>query len=290
MAASESKRPAAAKKAKGDAAEREYVDGVPRLLVLGKAKAILDVFSVREPELTVAELAARTKLPPTTCFRLVRNLAASGLLEKSGDRYRIGLAVIRWASSALESRSLFRICAPTLDWLRDETGESSLLCVREGSSIVLVARSNSTHSVARHLHIGEVSPLNAGSTGKVFLAFDPQAARLLPPDDQLETLTANTITDRARLDADVEATRAAGFAWSSEEKNVGASGITAPIFDRSRSMVAGIGIAGPAIRMGEDFIERYGATVVRAAAEVSAALGIDEGDAPNLAVARVAVT
>jgi IclR family transcriptional regulator, acetate operon repressor len=290
MAASKSKPPAAAKKANGDAAEREYVDGVPRLLVLGKAKAILDAFSVREPELTAAELAARTGLPPSTCFRLVRNLAAQGLLEKSGDRYRMGLAVIRWASSALESRSLFRLCVPTLDRLRDETGESSLLCVREGNTIVLVAHSNSTQSVARNLRIGEVSPLNAGSTGKVFLAFDPEAAQLLPRDSALESLTANTITDRRRLDAEVEATRAAGFAWSAGEKNVGASGITAPVFDRTRAMVAAIGITGPANRMGEHFIERYGPLVAQAAAEVSAALGFDEGDAPNTGVARVTVS
>lgn len=292
MAASESKRPAAAKKGKGkgNAAEREYVDGVPRLLVLGKAKAILDAFSVREPELTSAELAARTGLPPTTCFRLVRNLAAAGLLERNGDHYRIGLAVIRWASSALESRTLFRICGPTLDRLRDETGESSLLCVREGSTIVLVAHSNSTQPVARQVHVGEVSPLNAGSTGKVFLAFDPGAAELLPPERKLESLTTNTITDRRRLEAEVEAARAAGFAWSSEEKNVGALGITAPIFDRSRAMVAGIGITGVASRMGEHFIERYSPMVRKAAAEISAALGFDEGDVPDPGAARVATT
>jgi IclR family acetate operon transcriptional repressor len=290
MAASKSEPPAAGKKAKGGAAEREYVDGVPRLLVLGKAKAILDAFSVREPELTAAELAARTGLPPSTCFRLVRNLAAHGLLEKSGDRYRMGLAVIRWANSALESRSLFRLCVPTLDRLRDETGESSMLCIREGNTIVLVAHSNSTQSVARNLRIGEVSPLNAGSTGKVFLAFDPEAAALLPPDNELESLTAKTITDRRRLDAEVEATRAAGFAWSAGEKNVGAAGITAPVFDRTRAMVAAIGISGPANRMGEHFSERYGPQVVQGAAELSAALGFDAGGAPDPGVARVEVS
>lgn len=260
----------------GRPASREHVDGVPRLLVLGKATRILDAFSVREPELSVAELASRADLPPTTCLRLVRNLASDGLLERVGDRYRIGLAVIRWASSALESRSLVRLSGSTLDRLRDESGESALLCVRDGSSVVLVGLANSRQSVARTLHIGEVSPLHAGSTGKVFLAFDREAYYSLPSSKNLIALTENTIVDRDRLETEIAAIRRAGYASSLEEKNLGAAGITAPIFDQSSKMVAAVGLTGPMTRMGKSFISRYAGAVKQAATEISAALGFAE--------------
>jgi IclR family transcriptional regulator, acetate operon repressor len=278
MPETRSKRPPSVAKVDGSAQAREYVDGVPRLLVLGKAMRILDAFTVREPELSVAELTSRTGLPSTTCFRLVRNLASDGLLERNGDRYRIGLAVIRWASSALEGRDLLVTSRPTLDWLRDESGESSLLCVRDGASVVLLALANSRHSVARHLNIGEVSPLHAGSTGKVFLAFDPEAYAALPSDRPLEAVTARTITDRRKLEGEMASIRSAGFASSIEEKNIGAVGITAPVFDIRRRMVAAVGLTGPAGRMGADVIGRYSEAVRKAASEISAALGYAEPD------------
>jgi IclR family transcriptional regulator, acetate operon repressor len=276
MPATKSKRPPA--KAEGSTQAREYVDGVPRLLVLGKARSILDAFTVGQPELSVTELTSRTGLPSTTCFRLVRNLASDGLLERNGDRYRIGLAVIRWASAALEGRDLVGLSRPTLDRLRDECGESSLLCVRDGASVVLVGLANSRHSVARHLNIGEVSPLHAGSTGKIFLAFDPEAYASLPADQPLEALTARTITDRRKLEGEMASIRSVGLASSIEEKNIGAVGITAPVFDMGRRMVAAVGLTGPAGRMGADVIGTYSEAVRKAASEISAALGYSEPD------------
>ncbi len=153
---------------------REQVDGVPRLLVLAKARSILDAFSARTPELTIADFVSRTGLPTSTCVRIVRNLTYDGMLERSGDRYRIGLAIVRWASLALMGRSLVELSTAALEQLRDETGESAQLCVREGQLAVAVAVANSHHSVVRQLRLGEVHVLHAGSMGKTFLAFDPR--------------------------------------------------------------------------------------------------------------------
>lgn len=203
---------------------REYVDGVSRLLVLAKARGILDAFTLEQPQLTLAQVAAKTGLPSSTCLRLVRNLAHEGLLERVDDRYRIGLSIVRWASSAIESRSLVSVATPTLERLRDETGESTLLRVREGDLAVLVAVANSHHAVVRRLRIGEVTPLHAGSSGRIFLAFDADA-RL--PAGALDVFTERTPTDRAQLDDQVAGIRTDGFAMSVEERNEGVAGISA---------------------------------------------------------------
>ena len=229
------------------AVSREFVDGVPRILVLSKARTILDAFSEGDSELTLQALTTRSGIPPTTCLRLVRNLVHEGFLERTGDRYRMGMSIVRWAAYALDGRDLVVSARPILEQLRDETGESAHLCVRQGGFRVMVAVAESRHSVLRLLRVGEVVPLHVGSTGKVFLAFDDAAP--IPDVASLVAYTAQTRVDLELLKADVEKIRALGYAMSFEERDVGAVGITAPIFDHRRSMVGAIGLSGPIQRL-----------------------------------------
>lgn len=251
---------------------REHVDGVPRLLVLAKAKHILDAFTIEAPELSVAEIVARTHLPVSTCSRIVRNLAYDGMLERVGDRYRIGLTIVRWASSALESRTLIADARSSLSWLRDQTGESALLCVRDGRFAVVVGLANSHHAVARKLQIGEVTPLHAGSRGKVFLAFDSGAGRQAE-GHTLEAFTRNTIVDPQQLAYDVEQIRRVGYAVSHGERNDGVVGISAPIVDKSGTMLGSIGVTAPAERVNAETIARYAQFTLQAAEQISGRFG-----------------
>jgi len=257
--------------------ERETVGGVPRLLVLGKARKILDAFSPRRPQLSLAELAAMTELPTSTCLRLIRNLTHEGLLSRVGDRYQIGLTIVRWASSALEGNNVLVAAQPELERLRDATEESALLSVRDGIFRVIIAVAKSRHSIVREVQIGEVLPLHVGSTAKVFLAFDAEAEKAFATHD-LETYTPYTTTSRTKLAREVEQIREDGYAVSSQEGNIGSMGLSAPIFDRHGQMVAGLGIAGPMQRMVPNHIERYVPAVLDAASRVSMALGYDPLD------------
>ena len=252
---------------------REQVDGVPRLLVLAKARNVLDAFTADSPELTMSQLVARTGLPMSTCVRIVRNLAYDGLLERSGERYRIGLAIVRWGSLALTGRSLVAVAVPALEWLRDASGESAQLCVRDGPFAIAVAAANSAHSIRRQVNVGEVSVLHAGSTGKTFLAFDRDAAAALG-EGPLEPFTARTVTDRAQLFEDVAAVRERGYAVSIEERNSGAAGITAPVFDTTGAMVASIGITGPVSRINTATLDRQVELVRDAARRIESQLGL----------------
>jgi DNA-binding IclR family transcriptional regulator len=243
---------------------REQIEGVPRLLVLAKAWNVLDAFSARTPELTVSELASRAGLPMSTCVRIVRNLAYDGILDRVGDRYRIGLSIVRWASLALAGRSLVDIASDTLEWLRDETGESAQLCVREGRFAVVVAVANSHHSVMRQLRVGEVNYLHAGSAGKVFLAFDPSAWDAIR-STRFESFTPNTPATRAELTHAVDAIRENGYAVSIGERNEGAAGVTAPIFDAAGRLVG--------VRMSPDTIDSHVQSVVEASRRITQQLG-----------------
>ncbi|ART68153.1 hypothetical protein BTO20_05720 [Mycobacterium dioxanotrophicus] len=67
-----------------------------------RAIAVLRAFSPAEPELSLTSLAARTGLPVSTTYRLAQALLDDGLLERSGDDYRIGLGLVALAAPALQ--------------------------------------------------------------------------------------------------------------------------------------------------------------------------------------------
>src|SRR4051794_41910869 len=70
------------------------------LLVLGKITEILDAFSLPHPDMTLGEIQQATGLPTSTVQRLVGNMAAQGLLDRAGDRIRVGVRMAYSAATA----------------------------------------------------------------------------------------------------------------------------------------------------------------------------------------------
>jgi IclR family acetate operon transcriptional repressor len=236
----------------------------------------MDTFTRAGPQLTAREVQRLTGLPATTCLRLLQTLVEEGFLDRSGDKYRPGLALLTWARTAEAGLDHVGIAAPVLTALRDATGESACLFVRHGAHHTCVAVRETPHPVIHILGVGQVLPLHAGSAGRVFLAFDREAAEHLP--QSLPACTPHTITERQSLLRSVAATRQAGYTFTSEERSIGAASLSAPVFDRDGALTAVLGIAGPVQRLGPELVPVYAPQVTRAAAELSRRLGHPGGE------------
>lgn len=249
------------------------------VLVLRKVRQVLDAFTPVAPELTAREVQRRTGLPRTTCLRLLSALVDEGFLDRHGDSYRQGLSLLKWARTAMEGLDLVAVAAPVLGALRDSTGESACLFIRQDSHHICLAVEQTPHAVIHILRVGQVLPLHAGSAGRVFLAFDPSAVEATATDE-LPAFTEHTLTEARRLQQAVEATRRDGYAVSFEERSVGAASLSAPVFDHTGSLAAVIGIASPVQRFGHELVPTYAQHVRRAAHDLSRRLGHpSEGEA-----------
>jgi DNA-binding IclR family transcriptional regulator len=251
--------------------ERPVRPDEPPILVLRKAWRVLDAFSPERPTLDFQEIRAATGLPATTCLRLVRNLVSEGLLAQNGDRYRLGLTILRWAAGARAGMRLIDIVLPLLEELRDDSGETAGLFVREGDSRVCVALAETHHAVARRLWIGHALPLHVGSPGKVLLAYDEDGVAG-PGRRRLSASTERTITDPRKLEAELEGIRRRSYATSFGEWDLDVSGIAAPVFAGDRRIVGAVAISAPAQRLGPADEERVAPMVVRAALDASVQL------------------
>jgi IclR family transcriptional regulator, acetate operon repressor len=239
--------------------------GVPPILVLQKIKQVLECFTIDDPELSLQQITKATGLPPSTCQRLVHNLVREGFLDRDDDRFRIGLGLVRWAAPGSFGLDLVQLTRPILRDLRDATGETACLYVRDGGFRTVVALAETRHVVMRLFMVGMVMVLHAGSAGKVFMAYDP-AARRAAVSQGLTRLTPRTTVDIDLLDKQLEEIRELGYAASFEERDAGAASISAPVFGMSGELVAVVGIGAPTQRLGPADVGRL-APAVRAAAE-----------------------
>lgn len=227
---------------------RKLSAGIKPLLVLGKIRGILDAFSLTRPALTLSEIHSLTGYPTSTVQRLVANLVAEEFLDREGDKFRIGVNLAYWAAAATRGIDQLDVIRPVLNALRDSTGETTSVFRLEGNQRVCVAMAETRHSLRRELHVGKILPLHAGSAGRVLLAWNPAVAEAAMAGT-LERLTEHTITDPAQLRAELEQTRRDGYSVTSDERDEGATGLAAPIFNPMGELMGALCVSGPSLRV-----------------------------------------
>lgn len=253
--------------------------GASSVLVIEKVRRILDCFTSHGPVLRTADICKATAMPSSTCARLLNALVREGILEREGGGFRIGLRMLSWTSSAARASELVTAARPVLQALRDGTRETSCLFVQRGAARICVAVAESDQTVIHRVSVGEIRPLHAGATGKVFLAYDGVARREVFRGD-LPSLTPNTVTDPSVLEEQLKVIRALGYAVAHEERERGLSSLSAPVFGADGTLVAVLAVGAPAFRLTDDDVPRITPLVLRATTTLSHHLGYS-GPAPG---------
>jgi DNA-binding IclR family transcriptional regulator len=129
--------------------------------------------------------------------------------------------------------------------------------------------------LASHDWIGNLTPLHATASGKIFLATSgpEERAALLGPGP-LRRFTEATVVDPVRLGAELDRVAAAGLASTHGELEDGLNAAAVPVWDHLGRVVASISIAGPAFRFDPEDAGVV-ADLRRAGAAVSRRLGHD---------------
>jgi DNA-binding IclR family transcriptional regulator len=236
----------------GSRVESKGVSGVG---VLDKAVVILSYLAEGGPA-TLAEVVGGTGLSRPTAHRLLSALEAHRLVGRNGGRYSLGVRLLGWGSGAV-GYSLVEAARPVLVALRDQTGESTQLYVREGDRRVCVASVERAGGGLKDVvPVGAVLPLDRGSGGKVLLAWAEDGGSF--PGAEA---------------AGFEEIRRRGWAQSVAEREAGVASVSAPVFNASGDLRAAVCVSGPISRLGERPGERLAGPVVEAARSIEAALG-----------------
>ena len=232
-----------------DAMEGIPAAGEPNSVqVVDRVTRILDCFSVGSPRLRAVDVAAHTGLPNSTVSRLLRTLVDRNILQREGALYSIGLRVTAWSAAANAGSDLLVTAGPLLTQLRDTSGESCGLYVRQGATRVSVFQVESQKSIVYRGYVGQVMPLSAGAAGKVFMAFDP-AAHAAVLNEGLSRFTEHSITSPEALAEQLAVVRERGWAFAEQEREEGLNSLAAPVFGAAGQIVASVAIGGPSFRL-----------------------------------------
>ena len=124
--------------------------------------------------------------------------------------------------------------------------------------------------------LGRRTPVHCTASGKVILAFGPEAIRERLLARPLHRSTQHTISRRGELEAQLQAAREAGFARTYEELEVGLDAIAAPVYKAGGEVVAAIDVSGPSHRLRAEGRPELVRLTMDAAADLSRRLGYRE--------------
>jgi len=255
----------------GEGADRYNVPALERGLRL------LCEFDRTTRVLSAPELARRFKLPRSTVFRLLSTLENMGFVERteSGRDYRLGVAVLRMGFEYLASLELTELGEPVLNRLAEDLGLATNIVVRDGRSIVYVAKVTPASQPFRSaVTVGTRLPAHATVLGRVLLGdLTLPQLRELYPENALENFSEHTPRTTTDLFDMVQADRARGHVSGAGFFEANISTIAAPIRDRSGHLVAALGVTITSGRFEDGMAEKVAQRVCADAAEISLLLG-----------------
>lgn len=260
----------------------------PRINSVNKAFEILRAFSPRQPEMSAAEIAARTGMTAATVHRFLLTLEDLGALARTeANRYRLGLLVADLGNRVEQDKVLAGSVRPHIDILVAEFRESVDAAVLSGDEVVVVASGEAARSLRIGGPVGRVLAAHCSAAGKVLLAgLAPEVLNRRLADGPRQRFTARTITEQDALRVELARIRDQGFAVDDEEWDEGLRSVAVPIPDGHGHVRAALAISGPVSRMDWDRVAQYRAALARHAHQIAQAAMVESKVLPDKARPR----
>jgi IclR family acetate operon transcriptional repressor len=240
---------------------------------VARAISVLTAFEDAE-QLSLAQLAAHTRLPKPTVFRLALTLENAGFLIRSEEvhMFSLGPRLVSVARLVL-ARGLPITARPHMTALARQFGYTVSLAVLDAGEVLFLDVIESRTNLRMVFGIGTREPFHSDAVGKAVAAqLDRAELDALLSRRPLRALTPHTITSRAALEAELQNIRERGYATDRGESQGGAHSVAAAIFG-PRGVVGGISLSAAADQLPEEDFAIAGAAVREATDAISAALG-----------------
>ncbi|EJY56154.1 transcriptional regulator, IclR family [Alicyclobacillus hesperidum URH17-3-68] len=235
-----------------------------------RALDILLCFTKSTHELSLSEIARDVGLHKSTAHRLLLSLQQKGFVRRhpGSDKYMLGWSALCLSANAPLFDSWTSVALPTMEELRDRTGETVSLYVRSGIERIRVQAVESREPIRNVATVGERYPLYIGASGKVLLAWSD--VDLLDEILRRERLPSGFSVNELQLQ--LQQVRADGYAVSIQERDAGAAAMAAPVFGPDGDCIAALAVSGPVSRLTEAKMENLVSHLLGAAQTLSKAI------------------
>jgi DNA-binding IclR family transcriptional regulator len=248
--------------------------------VIHRASRLLKAFTLRHPQMSLANLAQKVDLPAPTAYRILQALVNEGFLtqDPKTSEYSLGAGLVRLGELAQQTVDLCQIAVPHAERVAALWGETTNIDLLDSNrQVATILHIPAVFHLATGTHHDRPLPPHCTSTGKVMLAYvaKPRLDQIL--SRQLEAFTSKTITDPEALLQELDRIRAQGYATNLEELEDDLVAVGAPIRNVRGQVIAAISVGGPMKRIGPERVPKIAESVIQAAQGISADLGYDPG-------------
>jgi DNA-binding IclR family transcriptional regulator len=215
---------------------------------IDRAVAILVALETARDPLTLAELAAATRLYKSTLLRILTSLRNANLVQRRADqRYALGHFALTLGHAFEATHHVEASVLPAIEWLISQGSESGSFHVRhDARSRLCLFRIDSGHSTLDRVRAGDLLPMARGAPGKVLTTFAKGVA---------------------------SAEGASLICTSFGERDPSCAAVSVPVFGPDGDLVGAMSLSGPLERFNEAAVKKMSKMLLTAAQTATRSLG-----------------
>lgn len=261
----------------GPAAEGDTPPSPARRDTIGSVEhaiALLRCLSEAGAPVGTNEVARRIGIHKSSVSRLAATLERAHIIQRNTEsgRLSLGVGLLALAAPLLAGFELRESVRPVLERLAADTGETASFSVWDGAEAVSVEQVPGSNSVRAFSSPGHRNPGHATASGKILLAHAGEAAIADYCRIPLQRFTDTTLTDAARVAAELATCRQRNCAVNLGEFESDVGAVSAGAFDRLGHILGAVTVTVPMYRFGEERRPALTRMVVQCAADISARL------------------
>jgi DNA-binding IclR family transcriptional regulator len=219
---------------------------VPNVRAVTRALTVLKSFSGKGGQ-TLAEVTVATGLDKGTTRRLLLTLMESGFImyDTPSQQYRLGLAIRQLAVNVTGDFDLRTLALPVLNDIAADLHMTAFLSVYDNGEAVCLERIHDIRGIEVHWWaVGGTLAFNCGGAPKLLLSYRPEAEIAKALKRPMVALTPKSITNPARLEADLVRIRKRGWELAVDDVTVGLTALAVPVRNDGGEIACCLSIAG----------------------------------------------
>jgi DNA-binding IclR family transcriptional regulator len=241
---------------------------------LARGLEVLDLL-IEKGDASVSEVASALGYNRAASHRFLSTLNELGYVEKDEQaRYSASMKPLEMGLKLAGRLEVRKISKPYMQRLAESFRETVNLGLYDRFEVLHVDKISSREMLRIDAATGSRAPAYCTALGKAILAFLPNHEQAdFFKSVKLRRHGPNTITSKKKIINIFAEIRLKGFAVDDEELSVGLRCVAAPIFDYNGLASYALSVAGPAVRLSMERIERIQPQLRKFCKEISAKLG-----------------
>src|SRR5436853_6587320 len=211
---------------------------------LDRGLQVLRAFNRDRPRCTLSDIAAQIGLSRAVARRSLLTLQHLGYVAAEGRQFFLTPRGLEPGYTFRSWLDLTELAHEAMEQLSHRVGESCSMAVLDGSDIVYVARVAVRRLMSVALGVGARLPAFAASMGRVLLA-DKSDSELTAwlRENTFRPITAHTVYKTRALQAEILKVRRQGYAFVSQELELGLCSIAVPVRSATGLAVCGLNVS-----------------------------------------------